>query len=887
MKRIKLFCGLFLVLASAIFALAPSVAEADVPHLINFQGILKDGSGNPVADAVYVIRFRIYDDSTAGANLWEEFDDVQTTGGLFNVRLGDTTDLPAGLFEGNVNRFVGVKVGGDPEAAPRTRLISAPFAFHALKSDSAATATVSLDLTCAGCVDAGDLATNSVGSDEIANASITSADMGASSVVGGLGGSIFDGTITIEDLGTNSVAADEIAAGAVGTSEIDATQVQRRVTGTAPVGEYVTGINQDGSVVTAADQGSGGPFLPLAGGTMNGAITNTGDPSITMGKGNFGSGNTNAGANAFVAGKNNTASGDSSNVGGGSDNLASGRSSTISGGRQDTASASYTTVAGGLRNMASDNSAAVGGGQLNRASAVGATIGGGLRNEAIGTVATVGGGQANVAEGGGSTVGGGQYNKARGFFSVIAGGGTDDPPDSNQASADLTTIGGGANNLVTDTGATVSGGRNNKARGRYSVVSGGGARNPSDSNAALGDWSVVAGGKANIASGDSSTVSGGAHNTASFISATVSGGRSNTANNDYATVGGGDSDTASGQWATVPGGRGNKASGFYSFAAGRRAKATFDGSFVWGDATDADFASTAANQFLIRAANVGIGLNNPSKKLEVAGSIKVGTNDSVFSSYLVSNSPLTLQAPAGTTRMYIDDLSGSVGIGTSSPSATLHIFRSSFPSLAFDDAGATEWSFTHDGSNLNMNEAGATRTRFLPGGSVHFGITGGNVGIGTTTPANKLDVEGGAAIGATYSGTNAAPANGLLVEGNVGIGTTAPALKLDVVGNARVSGTLAVGGGPPILQVLSAAFAGLDFPATAAQSSSDFVVAVAAAVPGDVVSLGISGAGVTLTNSCYTAFCVAAGSVIIRFNNYAAGAQNPAAGTFRVMVTKF
>ncbi len=69
----------------------------------------------------------------------------------------------------------------------------------------------------------------------------------------------------------------------------------------------------------------------------------------------------------------------------------------------------------------------------------------------------------------------------------------------------------------------------------------------------------------------------------------------------------------------------------------------------------------------------------------------------------------------------------------------------------------------------------------------------GNVGIGTTTPQNKLDIEGGAVIGATYSGTNTAPTNGLLVEGNVGIGTTAPQRELhvngDILSNATINAT--------------------------------------------------------------------------------------------------
>lgn len=63
----------------------------------------------------------------------------------------------------------------------------------------------------------------------------------------------------------------------------------------------------------------------------------------------------------------------------------------------------------------------------------------------------------------------------------------------------------------------------------------------------------------------------------------------------------------------------------------------------------------------------------------------------------------------------------------------------------------------------------------------------GNVGIGLTNPANKLDVLGGVAIGG-YAG-NVAPVNGLMVSGDVGIGTTTPAAKLDV-GDTAGNGAL-------------------------------------------------------------------------------------------------
>jgi hypothetical protein len=83
--------------------------------------------------------------------------------------------------------------------------------------------------------------------------------------------------------------------------------------------------------------------------------------------------------------------------------------------------------------------------------------------------------------------------------------------------------------------------------------------------------------------------------------ATVSGGRNNNAGGLDATVGGGGFNTASGGAATVPGGALNAAAGQFTFAAGFRAKANHVGSFVWGDSTNADIASSTFNQFTVRA----------------------------------------------------------------------------------------------------------------------------------------------------------------------------------------------------------------------------------------------------------------------------------------------
>jgi hypothetical protein len=64
-------------------------------------------------------------------------------------------------------------------------------------------------------------------------------------------------------------------------------------------------------------------------------------------------------------------------------------------------------------------------------------------------------------------------------------------------------------------------------------------------------------------------------------------------------------------------------------------------------------------------------------------------------------------------------------------------------------------------------------------------VASGNtiIGSGSTSAANKLDVEGAVAIGTTYAGTSVAPTNGMIVEGDVCIGTTATSTRLNVTDN--------------------------------------------------------------------------------------------------------
>jgi hypothetical protein len=327
-------------------------------------------------------------------------------------------------------------------------------------------------------------------------------------------------------------------------------------------------------------------------------------------------------------------------VGGGNDNQA---------GFDDNSTQWWATVGGGFSNTASGESATVGGGSSNTAGGTESTVSGGANNDATAAQTTVGGGGRNDVRGDYSTVGGGRYNRIYASYATIAGGGPSDPSNptttQNAVYDDYGTVGGGADNQAgsddatdNDKYATVAGGLENRASGLQATVSGG------RSNTADASRATVGGGKANDATGVGSTVAGGESSYVSGSSATVGGGLGNDAYGDYDVIGGGSgnrtgtSGTSSGLWATVPGGQANAAEGQYSFAAGRKARADHDGTFVWGDSTDAQVYSSGADQFLVEASGgVGLGTTNPASQLHVQDSVGVNSTNPTDNVAVIEN----------------------------------------------------------------------------------------------------------------------------------------------------------------------------------------------------------------------------------------------------------
>ena len=137
MKR----CSVFLLVTFACFVIAVTVS-AEVPDVISYQGRLTTTGGTPVPDGSYTVVFTIYDAVAGGTSKWTETQSVTTSGGLFSVPLGSVAPISDTVFSGTT-RYLGVKIGADPELTPRVALVSVPYAHRVKTVDGAKGGTIS------------------------------------------------------------------------------------------------------------------------------------------------------------------------------------------------------------------------------------------------------------------------------------------------------------------------------------------------------------------------------------------------------------------------------------------------------------------------------------------------------------------------------------------------------------------------------------------------------------------------------------------------------------------------------------------------------------------------------------------------------------------------
>ncbi len=169
--------------------------------------------------------------------------------------------------------------------------------------------------------------------------------------------------------------------------------------------------------------------------------------------------------------------------------------------------------------------------------------------------------------------------------------------------------------------------------------------------------------------------------------------------------------------------------------------------------------------------NVGIGTASPESNLHVytpsgQANIKIqsGSNDAVFFANAAVNFGIwgfdntRLSLGTNSTERVSITGDGNVGIGTTSPSGALHVQKSisgGFGGIIYNTQSTGGFGLSVRGGNSSSEDA--LRIQNV-GGTYLLNVKGdGNVGIGTTSPSQKLHVAGNLRVTGAYYDSNNAP----------------------------------------------------------------------------------------------------------------------------------
>ncbi|HUU28749.1 MAG TPA: hypothetical protein VM123_13135 [archaeon] len=125
MYRLSFFSTTYVLL----MMLASVQVFGQVPGMISYQAKIVDDQTGPVNDTRTMV-FSIYTQATGGSAIWTEQQNVTIVNGMVNVLLGSVSPLTSEIFQGS-ERYLGVKIGSDPEMTPRKRLLAVPYALRA------------------------------------------------------------------------------------------------------------------------------------------------------------------------------------------------------------------------------------------------------------------------------------------------------------------------------------------------------------------------------------------------------------------------------------------------------------------------------------------------------------------------------------------------------------------------------------------------------------------------------------------------------------------------------------------------------------------------------------------------------------------------------------
>jgi hypothetical protein len=217
----------------ALVAPASAIAQGALGAAFTYQGQLTE-SGQP-ANGLFDLQACLFDAPGSAVALVcaADFNDVPVEQGVFALAL----DFGSAPFTGQ-QRFLELRVrpgasgGAYSVLVPRQLVRATPEALRAASASAAPWA--GLSGVPAGFAD---------GVDDNSGGTVTSVTAGT-----GLGGGTISSSGTIS-IANGGVGAAQLAAGAVGAAQINSAQVQTRISGICSEGEYLRGINVDGSVV--------------------------------------------------------------------------------------------------------------------------------------------------------------------------------------------------------------------------------------------------------------------------------------------------------------------------------------------------------------------------------------------------------------------------------------------------------------------------------------------------------------------------------------------------------------------------------------------------------------------------------------------------------------
>ncbi|HBC47280.1 MAG TPA: hypothetical protein DCZ43_09560 [candidate division Zixibacteria bacterium] len=569
-----------------------SLASAAVPQVISYQGHILNNAGNPLDTTICMI-FSIYDDSTAGLEVWSENHlAVRVTQGSYSVMLGSNNPINDSVFSGK-NRWLQLSIGGEI-LHPRSQLTLVPYANRVGSIEGAGAGEITGNLTTTGKATFGPNNINEglqafvAGEGNIASGAYSTVGGGLDNTAGSNGRLTGAGDYSVVSGGRDNRAGGDYSAvpgGRYNAADGDYSLAAGRRANASHDGSFVWADGQD--VVF----GSTGPnqFLIRASG---GVGINTSNPQAALQIGGTpgvdgirfpdGTLQTTAAVGGGGGGDITDVIAGSGLSGGGSSGSVtlSVANSGITSSHIDTGAVTTTQILDGTIQLNDIGQNGASNGQVpkwNGAAWVASNdetggsgngwtdLGNYIQPTNTSDTVFIGLnpppglplGKLNVMGGlvvqDKATIG--STNQNTGNYAYVAG-------HSSRVLADYATVSGGNNNEANQSGATISGGLSNVASANSATISGG------SGNLSNGIASTVSGGIQNAALGVGSSISGGTNNIAGGIQSAIAGGTSNLATSNETSIGGGYGNIASGGSSTIAGGSGNMANGVASFIGG-------------------------------------------------------------------------------------------------------------------------------------------------------------------------------------------------------------------------------------------------------------------------------------------------------------------------------